>query len=127
VAWALGQGRAVRLYEDEFRTPVDAASVVEALLRLLEGRAAGRFHLGGPERLSRLALGRRLAAVLDLPAELIEPGRQADHPGPDQRPPDTSLDSTRARRELDWTPRPLDVALAESRREARSEGPEPGR
>jgi dTDP-4-dehydrorhamnose reductase len=127
VAWALGRGQTVRLYEDEYRTPVDAVSVSDALLRLLEGTARGRFHLGGPERLSRLALGRRLATVLDLPTEGIEPGRQADHGGPDPRPPDTSLDSTRARLELGWTPRPLDVALAESRRRPTSEGPERGR
>jgi dTDP-4-dehydrorhamnose reductase len=126
VAWALREGRSLRLYDDEHRTPTDAASIAEALLRLLERGGTGRFHLGGPERLSRLALGRRVAAVLGLPLDRIEPGRQADHPGPDRRPPDTSLDSTRAHLELGWTPRPLDVALAESRRQPTAGGPECG-
>jgi dTDP-4-dehydrorhamnose reductase len=116
VAWALGEGRAVRLYEDEHRTPVDPVSVSAALARLLEGTGQGVFHLGGPERLTRLELGRRVARVLGLPPQGIEAARQADHPGPDQRPPDTSLDSGRARRELGWCPRPLDEVLGETRR-----------
>jgi dTDP-4-dehydrorhamnose reductase len=115
VVWALREGHRPRLYQDEYRTPVDAASVADAVARLLTRGGAGRFHLGGSERLSRLSLGRRVARVLGLPSQGIEAGLQADHPGPDRRPPDTSLDSRRARSELDWSPRPLDVALAESR------------
>jgi dTDP-4-dehydrorhamnose reductase len=115
VAWALREGRRLRLYEDEYRTPVDDASVADAVARLLVRGGSGRFHLGGPERLSRHSLGHRVARVLGLPPRGIDAGRQADHPGPDRRPPDTSLDSRRTRRELGWSPRPLDVALAESR------------
>jgi dTDP-4-dehydrorhamnose reductase len=115
VAWALGSGRSVRLFADEFRTPVDAESVAAAVALLLERGGAGRFHLGGPERLSRLELGHRVARVLGLPAEGIEAGFQASYAGPDPRPADTSLDSTRARRELGWTARPLDQALRGTR------------
>jgi dTDP-4-dehydrorhamnose reductase len=116
VAWALGGRRTLRLFADEYRTPIDPESVAEAVSRLLEARGAGRYHLGGPERLSRLDLGRRVARILDLPEIAIEAGCQADHTGPDARPADTSLDSSRARTELGWLPRPLDQALAESRR-----------
>jgi dTDP-4-dehydrorhamnose reductase len=115
VAWALRSGGSVRLFADEFRTPLDAESVAAAVALLLEGDGAGRFHLGGPERLSRLELGHRVARVLGLSAEGIEAGFQASYPGPDPRPADSSLDSTRARRELGWTPRPLDEALRGTR------------
>jgi dTDP-4-dehydrorhamnose reductase len=117
VAWALAAGRSVRLFADEFRTPVDARSVAKAVGLLLEKGGAGRFHLGGPERLSRLELGHRIARVLGLPAEPIEAGYQASYAGPDPRPADTSLDSARARRELGWAPRPLDEALRGTRLE----------
>jgi dTDP-4-dehydrorhamnose reductase len=112
VAWALGAGRPVRLFTDEYRSPVDAESVATGISRLLAlPSAAGRFHLGGPERLSRHELGLRVARVLGLQAERIEAGVQSDHDGPDRRAADVSLDSTRARDELGWEPRPVDEAL----------------
>jgi dTDP-4-dehydrorhamnose reductase len=118
VAQALLAGRPTRLFTDEFRTPVDAESVVDAVARLLDGGAAGRFHLGGPERISRHDLGLRVARWLGLPDAGIVAGRQSDHAGPDRRAADVSLDSGRARRELGWEPRPIDQAIRESRREA---------
>ena len=115
VARALLGGQAVRLFTDEHRTPVDPESVADAVGRLLECPAAGRFHLGGPERISRYDLGRRVARWLGLPDGGIVAGRQADHAGPDLRAADVSLDSGRARRELGWEPRPIDEAIRESR------------
>jgi dTDP-4-dehydrorhamnose reductase len=112
---ALRAGRPVTLYTDEFRTPVDPESVTDAVARLLAARSSGLFHLGGPERISRYELGRRVARVFGLPEAGIVAARQADHPGPDRRAPDVSLDSARAERELGWKARGLDTALAESR------------
>ena len=118
VAQALLAGRTMRLFTDEFRTPVDAESVADAVARLLDGRAAGRFHLGGPERLSRHELGLRVARWLGVPETGLVASRQSDHAGPDRRAADVSLDSGRARRELGWEPRALDEAIRDSRQEA---------
>jgi dTDP-4-dehydrorhamnose reductase len=115
IAWALGAGRPARLYADELRSPVDPESVADGLSRLLAGGHSGCFHLAGAERMSRLDLGRRVARALVLPESLLEAARQADHPGPDPRPADVSLDVSRARRELGWEPRPIDEALREGR------------
>jgi dTDP-4-dehydrorhamnose reductase len=114
VAWALRAGRRVRLYEDEWRTPVDAESVAEAAWAALAGTARGRFHLGGPERVSRLELGHRVARRLSLPAQAIVAAGRLTHAGA-PRAADVSLDSARARRELGFRPRPLDAAIAEGR------------
>jgi dTDP-4-dehydrorhamnose reductase len=122
IAWALRRAGSLRLFADEYRTPVDPESVARALALLLRGNATGRFHLGGPERVSRYELGLRVARALGLPTHGIEAARQAEHVGP-ARPPDVSLDITRARRELGWAPRPLDEVLAEGRAEP---GAEPG-
>jgi dTDP-4-dehydrorhamnose reductase len=115
VAWALRAGRTVRLFTDEYRTPVDPESVADALARLLERGGSGRFHLGGAERLSRHALGLRVARALGLSEAGILAGLQSDYSGPDPRAADVSLDSTRARRELAWAPRPLEEAILEER------------
>jgi len=115
VAWSLGQGKRVRLFVDQFRTPVDGDSLAEALGRLLEGSATGTFHLGGPERLSRYDLGVRTAGRLRLDAGLIEPVQAARHAVGALRPADVSLDSSRAQRELAWTPRALDASIGDGR------------
>jgi dTDP-4-dehydrorhamnose reductase len=115
VADALRAGRRLRLFTDQYRTPVDALSVADAIARLLSGPAAGRFHLGGPERLSRHDLGLRVARVLGLDPAPIEAVSQAASPIGAVRPADVSLDSSRARDELGWTPRPLDDAIRDGR------------
>jgi dTDP-4-dehydrorhamnose reductase len=114
IAWALRAGRHLRLFTDEYRTPVDPESVARGVASLLRGKASGRFHLAGSERISRFDLGRRVAALLGLSPDAIEAARQADHAGP-PRPPDLSLDITRARSLLGFSPRPLDEALREGR------------
>jgi dTDP-4-dehydrorhamnose reductase len=115
VAWALRAARPLRLYTDQMRTPVDSASVADAVVRALERPISGRFHLGGPERVSRYELGLRVAAVLGLSAEAIAPVTTAEMPQAGRRPLDTSLDSGRARRELGWEPRGLDEAIRDGR------------
>ncbi len=114
ILWALRAGRSVRLYEDEFRTPLDPESAATPLAALLRGKAAGIFHLGGPERISRFELGRRVAEAFGLSEALLEAVPRSTHTGP-PRPVDASLDSTRARTELGFEPRPLRESIAESR------------
>jgi len=113
VAAALVAGHRPRLFDDQYRTPIDSESVADAVGRALHGAAAGRFHLGGAERLSRYELGQRVAQALGLhgPFERVSQSTLAV-----RRPADASLDSSRARRELGWTPRPLDAAIRDGRR-----------
>ncbi len=115
VAWSLREGKRVRLFTDQFRTPVDPESVSDALCLLLEGTATGLFHLGGGERVSRHALGLRTARRLGLDEGLIDAVRAAERQDGAPRPEDVSLDSSRAMRELGWRPRPLDDAILEGR------------
>lgn len=115
IADALRAGRRLRLFTDQYRTPVDPESVADAADRILQRRAAGLFHVGGPERLSRHQLGLRVAALLALPANLIDAVTQSEHPQGAPRPADVSLDCSRARLELGWAPRSLNAGLRESR------------
>lgn len=111
----IGAGVAVRLYEDEWRTPVDADSVAGALRTLCEKPdLSGVFHLGGPERLTRLDLGARVARAFGRSSALVGTGRRADHTGA-PRPRDVSLDSSRARNELGFRPLTIEAAIAAGR------------
>jgi len=116
IARKLRLGETVRLYEDEWRTPVDPESIASAIRALLNRpRMAGTFHIAGAERVTRVELGERVAAACELDASLIERTSRSTHVGA-PRPRDVSLDTRRAREELGWAPRSLDEALREGRR-----------
>jgi dTDP-4-dehydrorhamnose reductase len=115
IAWALRAGRRLRLYTDQYRTPADPESVAAGLDRILEVRLPGVFHLAGPERISRHALGLRVAALLGLDPDLIAAETHDSYPPGAPRPQDACLDSTRTRHTLGWAPRPLDDAIRDSR------------
>ena len=117
IAWALRAGQPLRLFTDQYRTPVDPDSVADGVARILRQGGSGIYHLGGPERLSRHELGQRVARRLGLPADRIEACRRGDLSGA-PRPADVSLDSSRAKRELGWTARTVDEAIAAGRPEA---------
>jgi dTDP-4-dehydrorhamnose reductase len=74
----------------------------------------GLIHLGGPERLSRLEMGQRLAAALGLDPSVIVPAARASFPAAEPRPRDVSLDSSRWRSLFPAQPWPdWDEALGE--------------
>lgn len=91
----LRQGQELRLFIDEFRTPVGATTAAQGLLLALE-QVSGRLHLGGKERVSRYEFGKLMVDALQLPDDRLYPCRQADVPMPAPRPPDLSMDSTKA-------------------------------
>ncbi len=92
---ALRAGRPLKLFVDEFRTVVWLADAARALIGLARGEACGLLHIAGPERLSRLELVRRCAALLGLSDAHLEPISRLDAAGPEPRPADLSLDGSR--------------------------------
>jgi dTDP-4-dehydrorhamnose reductase len=94
---ALQQGQPLKLFVDEWRTPLPLAEAATALLAIARSSFSGLIHVGGPERLSRYEMGQRLAARLGLSSECLIPARRDDAPGVEPRPRDLSLDSSRFR------------------------------
>lgn len=92
-AWQ--EGRATRLFTDEFRSPIPASATARAVWELVAGGAAGLFHVAGRERLSRWDIGRLVAARWPALQPRLEPASLGDYEGP-PRPPDTSLDCAKA-------------------------------
>jgi dTDP-4-dehydrorhamnose reductase len=102
----LRAGTPQTFFEDEYRTPLDYATVAEILVRLASSETTGILHLAGTERVSRVELIRRVATALGINPSLVLANRQADVPSPEPRPADVSLDTRRLAQELPDLDRP---------------------
>lgn len=91
----LREKRELKLFTDEFRTPVDTDSAAEGLLMALEKRGV-LLHLGGRQRMSRFTMGCLVADVLKADHSLLRLLRLKNLPMPAPRSPDVSLQSERA-------------------------------
>lgn len=97
LAWRAG--RTLRLFKDEFRCPIAAAATAEAIWGLVARGATGLLHVAGAERLSRWEIGGLVARRHAGLYPRIDAASLADFAGA-PRPPDVSLDSSRAEVQL---------------------------
>jgi dTDP-4-dehydrorhamnose reductase len=114
-ATALRERKPVTLFRDEWRTPLSLATAARALVTILRSDYGGVLHLGGPERMSRLEMGQRLAAYLGADPAAIIVAERSSMPAAEPRPRDVSLDSSRWRELFPNEPWPnLETALREA-------------
>lgn len=92
---AMREGRELKLFTDEFRSPVSAETAARGLLLSLE-KMRGIIHLGGRERISRYDLGVLLADILHCDSPNIRAFKQKDITFAAPRAADVSLDSSKA-------------------------------
>jgi dTDP-4-dehydrorhamnose reductase len=95
---ALRQATPMKLFGDEWRTPLGLPAAARILLSVAGSDFTGLLHLGGPERMSRWEMGQRLAVALGADGSLFPRCKQSDVPAPEPRPRDVSLDCQRFRR-----------------------------
>ena len=100
VDWLLGKiarREKCPLFWDEYRCPMWAVNLADALLELATNGATGILNVAGPQRMSRLELGRGLLDTMGYSAdEHVEIVSQAGT----GRPPDLTLDVSKAQRLL---------------------------
>ena len=94
-------GGSVKLFSDEFRCPLPAAATARAVWELARPERAGLYHLAGSERLSRVEIGRVVAARHPELQARIEVCSQKDYHGP-ARPADVSLNCGKAQAVLSF-------------------------
>jgi len=88
-AWSAGQ--TLRLFTDEFRSPIDASVTARAIAELALANVTGLYHVAGAERLSRWALGRLLATRWPELNPRLEPASLTEYRGTHARPTAPSL------------------------------------
>jgi dTDP-4-dehydrorhamnose reductase len=92
---SLNTGETLKLFVDEYRTPVSAITAAKGLLLALE-KSSGILHLGGKERVSRYEFGILLADVFGFDSSLIQPIYQREISMSAPRAADVSMDSSKA-------------------------------
>ena len=92
-------GKPMKLFTDEFRSPIPAIETARAVWDLANQHRAGLFHVAGADRLSRWQIGQLLLPRWPEIKSQIEPGLAKDFPGP-SRAPDTSLDISKVQKIL---------------------------
>lgn len=102
---ALKEGRELKLFTDEIRTPVSASTAAHGLLMAVE-KVNGLIHLGGTERISRYNFGLLMMDALGIPEARLVRCLQKDVPLSAPRPLDASLDSSKAFA-MGYSPLPL--------------------
>ncbi len=86
----------VPLFRDEFRTPVYVKDVAQAVQALIQRVGSLKiYHIGGPERMSRVEFGHRFAELRGYDASKIKEVKLSEMDTGYPRPADVSLDSTR--------------------------------
>ena len=108
---SLKSGKQVRVVTDQFITPTLNTNLAKMVLEAADRRLSGVYHLAGATRISRYDFARELARVFDLDSDLIIPSRMADLKWDAKRPKDSSLDTSKAARELMEKPYGLEKAL----------------
>ncbi len=84
-------GTPLRLFTDEYRTPVALPDAAHALVALARSDFEGLIHVPGPERLSRYELVARAVALLHVTSAQLVPISRLDVAAPEPRPADLSL------------------------------------
>jgi dTDP-4-dehydrorhamnose reductase len=97
--WQAGQ--TLRLFTDEFRSPIAAEETARAIWELAARSRPGLYHVGGSERLSRWQIGQLLAARWPQLKPRIEPVSLKEYRGA-PRAPDTSLNCAKVQQLLSF-------------------------
>lgn len=93
---SLTTGKETKLFSDEYRTPVSAEKITNAILNLRDTQEK-ILHLGGDTRINRVELGTTVANILHLHSPNIKSVLRSDVSMPAKRPEDTSLQNTLAK------------------------------
>jgi dTDP-4-dehydrorhamnose reductase len=88
---SLKNNQPVKVFIDEFRTPILVQNLAEALWELTENSFCGVIHLGGSERVSRFQMGEKMCDLFGLNKKILVPVQMASNYLPAKRAADLSF------------------------------------
>jgi dTDP-4-dehydrorhamnose reductase len=111
VADALQNNRALKIVDDQVRTPTYVADLVDGIIKIIEQQATGVFHLSGEDVLTPYQIACAVAKHLQLDESLITRVTQDSFQQPAKRPVRTIFDLSKAKRELGYMPTKFEEGL----------------
>lgn len=109
---ALGNGKGVKLFSDQWVSPSHAGNVAEMLAELGERKLPGLWHTSGSDVVDRVAFGQALCARFGFDASLITPSKMSEVNLPSPRPAKSGLIVSRTAETLSAKPLSNEAALA---------------
>lgn len=104
VANGLREGKSLKIFTDQLRTPTYVEDLAKGLLAIIEKKAGGIFHLSGKDIRSPYAIAVAVAHRFGYDTNLIQPVTESEFDQPARRPPRTGFNLTKARTELGYEP-----------------------
>jgi dTDP-4-dehydrorhamnose reductase len=114
---SLRKGNRVKILTDQWNTPTLNTNFAEMTLEVIERRISGVYHTCGATRVSRFEFATQIADCFELDKSLIDKAVSSDFTWPALRPADSSLDTSKARREFKCKPLTMDKALEQLKAE----------
>lgn len=114
----LRSGNRLKVLVDQCVSPTLNTNLADMLLEIAESKKTGIFHAAGATALSRYEFALRIAEAFDLDSSLITPAAMAEMKWIADRPRDSSLDVSKARRALGTKPLAIADALGVFRQQA---------
>lgn len=94
VSWVLAQlekGAPFRVVDDQRGNPTLADDLAFGILKLLERRCTGVYHVSGPESLDRFSFARKIADIFGFDASLVSATTSMEIGQSANRPPDSTF------------------------------------
>jgi dTDP-4-dehydrorhamnose reductase len=108
----LKKGEAIRVVDDQIRTPTYVEDLVKGIVRIIESASIGIFHVSGEEILTPYQMALKTATYCGLDTSKIERVTAADFTQAAKRPAKTGFKIDKAKSALGFLPHSFDQALA---------------
>jgi dTDP-4-dehydrorhamnose reductase len=112
--WAVGalkKGDALKIVNDQFRTPTLAEDLAAATLEFTLNKVQGIYNVSGPDYVSIIDLISTVAKVFGFSMDNVESLSSAELNQPANRPPKTGFDLSKTKSVINYSPRSLEEAL----------------
>ena len=103
-AKALQEGRSLKIFDDQVRTPTYVEDLVSGMVAMVEKGAQAIYHLSGEDVRTPYQIAVETGKYLGLDTSLITPVKAEEFYQPAKRPPRTIFDISKARKNLDFQP-----------------------